>query len=97
MLQALQLHHALLRRDVAPDPEIAAERADLIEQRLCAQRQPHRATIVGEALDFEVLERLVALELPAVPVPVGLRQILRRLVPSIRAQVCREVDAALIT
>jgi hypothetical protein len=93
VLQAQQLLRALLGRDLAPDAEVAAECAAFVEQRLRAEREPHRAAVVGPALDLEVLERLVVLDLGAMPVPVRLREVQRRLVPALGAKVGGEVEA----
>src|SRR4029077_18683713 len=72
--------------------QVAAEPAVLVEQRLGAERQPQLAAAVRQALDLEVLERLVALDLGAVVVPVGLREGERGLVPAPSAEVQGEVD-----
>src|SRR5262249_51047544 len=78
--------------DAATGPEVAAESAVLVEQRLRAEREPKLAAAVSKALDLEVLERLVALDLGAVAVPIGLRKVERGLVPAPCAEVQGEVD-----
>src|ERR1043166_1981777 len=50
-------------RGCAPATWDAAGPAVLVEQVLRAEQEPELATAVGEALDLEILERLVALDL----------------------------------
>src|SRR5258708_30296512 len=64
-----------------------------VEHRFTAQRQPHRSPIRTGALDFEIEERFVPLQLGAVPLPVGLGEIQRRLLPALAADVKRRIDA----
>src|SRR5437660_981757 len=96
MLEALQLFDALLLGDVAPDAQVATEATGLVEQRLAAQRKPDPAAIVRQALDFEILERLMALDLRAMRIPVGLGEVQRRLVGARGAKIGREVDPQML-
>src|SRR5438132_10513202 len=85
VLQAQHLLAALLCRDVAADAAIALEAA-AVEYRLAAQRQPDAVAVAGGALDLEITERLAALELGAVPLPVRFGQVERRLLPALAAK-----------
>jgi hypothetical protein len=93
VLEQAQVLDAPLVRYVASNAEVAAEAAVLVTERLAAEREPHGAPVVGYAVDLEVLERLVALELRAVAVPIGALQVERRLVAALCAQIRRKVDA----
>src|SRR4051812_4988146 len=96
MLQALELFDALLLGDVSPDAEVAAEATGLVQQRLAAQGKPDPAAIVRQALDFKILEGLMALDLRAMRIPVGLGKVQRRLVGARGAKIGREVDTQML-
>src|SRR3989454_7773319 len=87
VLQAQHLLAALLCRDVAAHAAIALEAAAAVEHRLAAQRQPDAVPVARSALHLEIAERLVALELGAVPLPVSLGKVERRPVPALAAEV----------
>src|SRR5467141_1395143 len=91
VLQAQHLLGALVRRDVAADAAIALEAAAVVEYRLAAQREPDAVAVAGGALDLEITERLAALELGAVPLPVRFGQVERRLLV---ADIARHVGEA---
>src|SRR5438105_55870 len=84
------------RGDVLADAAISGELARLVEDRLAAERDPGRAAAGGDALHLEVLERLVALELRAVPGPVLLAQVRRRLLPASAAEIGARIEAGLL-
>jgi hypothetical protein len=90
VLEAQQLVAALLRRDVAADAVVAGEGAVLVEQRLGAEGEPDAAAVGAEALDLEIAERLVALEVAAVLLPV----VVGRVEPGLLGELVRGVGQA---
>ena len=87
---------ALTLGDVAADSAVAFERAGGVEHRLAAKRDPDRAGVGPRPLHLEVVKRLVALELGAVPRPVLFGQVERRLVPALAAKVGSGVKAGVL-
>ncbi len=96
MLEREQLSGALVLGDIPADADVTPEAASVLEDRLGAQRQPDHPAVVREALDLEIAEGLVALDLGAVPVPVRLRQVERGLIPALAAEVGRQIHARLL-
>src|SRR5207302_8567624 len=96
VLEPQQLLATFLRGDVAANAAIALEAAAAVEHRLAAQGHPDAMPVAGGALDLEVAERLAALELAAVALPVGVSQVKRGLLPALAAQVGRGVERALV-
>src|SRR6185295_11084250 len=72
VLHRLESVFALALGDVAADAAVADEASGGVEHRLAGERQPDRGAVGAGALHLEVVERLVALELRAVPRPAGL-------------------------
>ena len=96
VLEAQALLGALVVGDVAADAAVAAEAAFGVEHRLAADRKPAAAAVGRRTLHLEIAERLVALELRAMPLPVGLGQVERRLVPAAPAEIDGSVEAGLL-
>ena len=96
MLQPGQLLGSLVSRNIPPDADVASEPAGVFEDRLAAERQPDHPAVVREALDLEIPEGLVAFELGAVPVPVRLRKVERRLVPTPGSKIGCQIYAGLL-
>ncbi len=95
VLELMDLLGALLRADVAADAAVALEDGDFVEHRLAAHRHPHDAAVFGRVLHLEVAERLVPGEQRAVALPIGVRQVERRLLPLLAADVRKGVRAVI--